>query len=728
MGTFIKSRRAYAIIILIGLVVAVITLMGRHNIEKGNTSADIMLDYDEINLLAEQSGEDVSLWLDFFYNQGIRNVGLIEESLDSMIKQGKPLKANIMKIVAEDLNYQESLPEELIKAIHNKNNKFDPNDILVSSDSKEIYDFIMEGFQKRYPEEKILYAGKGSENTYYILIDGTLRDTLFMPSIKLSDTYGKAFSQVQKYASSKLMSLSLGLDREKIDRIESSQMNISPRTTGYDGWNGEKFQSGTIEEYSKLSQTPNYLIFSGLEIIGEDAGSYIIQEYIEENGILTGIIEDTTQRGHINQEGLTALVESLNYKVVRTFTTWPYIQQRYQYYHYEGSEEIENTFFRAITERNIRLIYFKPIKEKDDDFIYITEKAEYEKMFDGLKDRINEHHITIGKASTMEPYTVGLLQKIIMTFGSVAAGVLLLNAIIKLKEKFNYGLLGLACLGVIGAYFLAPNFSNRLSSLAASIIFPSLAILYLFHKCKELIKKDKQESIGKIIIIALKTLVIASLISLLGALIIAALNSDITYLLELEFFRGIKIAQLAPILILAILYLAKIGMDDEKKMMSEELKLSDIKAVLSYNIKVWIVMLIGIVGIAGYFYMARTGHETGIEPLEIEMIFRNFLEEVLIARPRSKEFLIAFPSLMVVIYIAARQLNKWLLFVFALAAVIGQTSIVNTFMHIRTPLYMSLYRTGFSVAFGIILGAIGMLIIEGIVALTKRFIGETKNA
>ena len=43
---------------------------------------------------------------------------------------------------------------------------------------------------------------------------------------------------------------------------------------------------------------------------------------------------------------------------------------------------------------------------------------------------------------------------------------------------------------------------------------------------------------------------------------------------------------------------------------------------------------------------------------------------------------------------------------FGLAGTIGMTSICNTFMHIRTPLYLGFVRTGYSVLFGMILGCI----------------------
>ena len=76
------------------------------------------------------------------------------------------------------------------------------------------------------------------------------------------------------------------------------------------------------------------------------------------------------------------------------FSVWDYIQYRYAYYNYEGAEEIENTLYRAVTERNIRVIYFKPIKEHDNRFAYITDPEVYRDMFDSLDQRLAEHGIS----------------------------------------------------------------------------------------------------------------------------------------------------------------------------------------------------------------------------------------------------------------------------------------------------------------------------------------------
>jgi hypothetical protein len=126
---------------------------------------------------------------------------------------------------------------------------------------------------------------------------------------------------------------------------------------------------------------------------------------------------------------------------------------------------------------------------------------------------------------------------------------------------------------------------------------------------------------------------------------------------------------------------------------------------------------------AGYIYIARTGHETNIQPSTFEMITRNLLEVKLLARPRTKEFLIAFPAIIVAVY-AARNRYKTILFLAGLAVIIGQTSIVNTFSHLRTPMYLSLIRTVYALGFGIVLGIGYVVVLEIGMRLIRLVRGE----
>ena len=166
----------------------------------------------------------------------------------------------------------------------------------------------------------------------------------------------------------------------------------------------------------------------------------------------------------------------------------------------------------------------------------------------------------------------------------------------------------------------------------------------------------------------------------------------------------LKLAQLLPLAFFCLLYVSYYGLF-EKERKSNTLQLRDIAGALRWTIPVWAMLLAAAVALVGYYYLARTGHESDVKVATMEIVLRNDLENLLLARPRTKEFLVAFPSIMLAVYCAVRRLPFWTA-LFGLAGTIGLTSVCNTFMHIRTPLYLGFVRTAYSVALGLVLGVV----------------------
>jgi hypothetical protein len=273
------------------------------------------------------------------------------------------------------------------------------------------------------------------------------------------------------------------------------------------------------------------------------------------------------------------------------------------------------------------------------------------------------------------------------------------------------GLLALGALGAAGAYFVMPGYAELITSFAASVIFPSIAILFIVRQSKDFADTlDRSGSLTKIAVLGILTLVAGVAISMIGGLMTAAPISSVNYMLEIDIFRGVKLAQLLPLVFFIAAYLAYYGFGDSKRYPGK-LEYQDLREMMNASIKVWMVLLGVVLLGVGYYYIERTGHDSSIQVSSLEMIFRNVLEDNLIARPRTKEFLVAFPAVIMMAYTSVRRFKLWPI-LFGLASVIGLTSVVNTFMHIRTPLYLGFARTGFSLLFGIVIGIAGILIFE----------------
>lgn len=717
MRHYLKANRILLILLAVTVLVSAVVIGQRWQVESENKTYDVVLDYNELELLAEQSENDVSWWLEQFRDMGITRVGLTEESLTSLMESSPmAVTATMMDTVMRDASWEDAYPADFIDRIHTAG--YDRFDVLVEVSGEEAVRFVTNGITSRLHEEDVILFSTGEEA--FFLLNGTVNDTLYHSDYTYVDTLKKGFAERSDIISSRLMYLSLGLMPEKVETIQRAGMEIIPRTIAYNGHNDTRFAEAVVAGYESFGIVPSYIISGGEAVIGYDDGDFALN-YILDNDIIIGLIETNVQRENIMQSGSKEVAVGTDYNAVRVFSVWNYIQYRYGYYGYEGAEEIENTFFRTIVERNIRVIYFKPIKYTDNHFAYVTDVEVYRDMFQGLDERLAEHGFSMGRASVMENYQISPFAMLVLGLGAGLGGALLPGTFLPMKKKWTLLLAGLVSLGVAGAWAVLPNTFRLLASFSSSVVFACLAAAFFLKAAKETAgKPEENASLLRILPRCIAILLVAVLISLAGGMMTAAPLSSTDFMLELGIFRGVKLAQLAPLAFFCLLFVSYYGLF-RKEREENTLLLSDITTALRWNIPVWSLVILGVVALAGYYYLARTGHESSVGVSTMELLFRNTLEEALLARPRTKEFLIAFPGVMLAVYCAVRRLPFWTA-LFGLAGTIGMTSVCNTFMHIRTPLYLGVVRTGYAVLFGIVVGAVMIAGFELLYRIWNRFL------
>jgi hypothetical protein len=120
-----------------------------------------------------------------------------------------------------------------------------------------------------------------------------------------------------------------------------------------------------------------------------------------------------------------------------------------------------------------------------------------------------------------------------------------------------------------------------------------------------------------------------------------------------------------------------------------------------------VVVLVALGALA--FALSRSGNQPVLSPSPLELKFRHLLEAVLAIRPRTKEFLLGYPALMLGLALALRGRRSWLPLVAVLAA-LGQVSLLNTYCHFHTPLSVSLLRTFNGLWLGLIVGVAVILV------------------
>ena len=730
MKQYIKRNGILLAVLALTILVSIAVVAGRWQVENKNKRYDVVLDYIELEWMAEQSEHDVEWWLKEFKSMGITKVGLTEENLTTLMEDS-PLNvsAAMMETVTLDANWRENYPADFVQAIEARG--YDRFDVVVEITNNSDFDailFLVQAVEERFPAGS--YYCMGARDEAYIFLDGTAADALYDDVGKYNDTKNKGFIERTELLSSKLMYVSLGLMPEKVELIQSAGMEVVPRTLCYNRHNDTQYAEAVVRGYEQYGITPDYIIAGGEAVIGFDDGAAFATEYLRDNGVTIGLIENNTQRENIMQSGVAEAADATDLNTVRVFTMWNFLQYRYGYYGYEGAEEITNALYRAVVERNIRVLYFKPVKQTDDHHVYITDPEVYRGIFESLDDRLAAHGITRGRASVMENYQVPSLALLALGLGAGVGGALLPDTFLPMKRKWTLVLAALAAVCVTGAWLVLPNTYRLLASFASAVLFACLAAAFFLMAAKRTGQKlDAKAGLLTILPRAIGILAGAVLISLAGAMMTAAPLSSTHFMLEMGIFRGVKLAQLLPLAFFCLLFVSYYGLF-EKDHKGNHLNPGDIVTALKWGIPVWALFLLAVVGLAGYYYLARTGHETSVSVSDVEMIFRNDLEYLLLARPRTKEFLVAFPAIMLAVYCAVRRLPFWTA-LFGLAGTIGLTSVCNTFMHIRTPLYLGFVRTGYALLLGILVGIVFILCFEGLLRLTRalvrKYAGQKKE-
>ena len=723
MKSFLKKDRLLVLLALLGLLASLVPIVNRVQTEESNKYYDYVLDYASLRSMARQSSQTEDEWLDLFRSLGVDKVALSEASaLNLHDNAAIPVHAMTVKKAAESYGWENNYPAEVVSWLSEST---DVSDAIIWTETAAAYEWMLDAFNARF------------EN--------------FEAKTYLEGEHGFIFIQQQENGmkGEKLLDLRLGIWPGTVELLERHGYQIVPRTVTQKDMNGTKFAEAYIDVLKHYNAP--YFMNNGDELVGyeRDEGWDLLVQYLNESGASVAMMEQNDQSQNQTWPGIEDLLNETGYRGIRVFNEWAYIQNRYQYCGYEGPEEITNTFFRAIAERNCKVIFLKMILEPDTDvswdadekeWVYITDPAEYEKMLTDLDTRLAPLGYTRGTVPAMEMEDPSVLLKVVQGIGTAALLVMLFDLFFFIGKRWRTILLVLGALGFAGLAVLKPAMFRLILSMSGGIVMPSLAAVGLCRVLMEKRRTEPQAKFGRVLGYTLGISVLTILTAFCGSLLATSALSQLSYMIEMDLYRGVKIMQLIPIGLFILAYLlvyayeetgardavlAHVGPHGEKgrvkrfnayfaQVMKTPMQLGWFVAIVVIAVAAVFLLLVFV------YYIYRTGNSTTTP--ETELAFRNFLENTLIARPRTKEMLIGWPMLMLFIW-SLRRGVKFLPMGFGMGMSIGLVSVVNTFLHIRTPFLLSLLRTGWGILFGLLIGLAAVVIAEGIYRLVRRICG-----
>ena len=198
------------------------------------------------------------------------------------------------------------------------------------------------------------------------------------------------------------------------------------------------------------------------------------------------------------------------------------------------------------------------------------------------------------------------------------------------------------------------------------------------------------------------------LFAVAGGLALASFFSTTRYMLRLATFSGVRLTLvLPPVLVL---------LHDLKRRVHPESLIEFLNRPPLWGELIVIIVLLGAVG----FMVLRSGNTQGISNLEANM--RDTLERLLIARPRTKEVFVGYPSVLLLMYLVKHNMLSQYREILRIGASIGFSSVVNSFCHFHTPLTLILLREFNGLWTGLIVGVIAVLLVKFVIVPLLRLV------
>lgn len=634
MKKFITKYSAWLLIAAM-LVLLIPGLNLRITNEKQNKNVVISVLYNDI--LSKVSKDTLDTFLDECKKEGIDTVSVKEDDLNGLSLRGEvtTLKYNAL------CNRYDEKSLHIAEAIKENCPDVSLESHVVIADKEYTKEKLSYMIPRRF--DKTTYAAvKNIDNSdVYVFYNGVKEqwDYAFGFDEKLlSDIHSKGFNialiyKVKNYAKTDYLK---DMDRI-IKKYDIEYLNLKNDTSKQDI---KETNSKNFEGLSKLIEDNNMTL-----VVTENTNQLSNQRFLGYNEIFNSVM-------------------SSGGKVMRSYETNDNSQASGEDYTYRVSQ-----LFNSTIDRNTRFITLTQLvlpKLSYDECADLTLQAvkEYKAKIESLGYSVNKDSVSFDYTANKE-FNYALSSVIMVMFAYI---------IFCLISGINSFALSLAALALSAFAFVA-SFKMPLFLLNLyPTVFSAIQSCFVMTLLMALIKKyAKSLSFVKLTACCLITLVASLLIS---SVAMSVMLSGINYYVNNDIFRGIKVSLLVPVFYTMIVYYYMFIKTDDTSVLKTASK------ILKSEIKVyWLILALALGGI-GVYYIIRSGNVNSISGFET--VLRNTVTKYFPARPRTKEFLIGYPSLILFIYYAKNCNTKLAPWIFAVGTSILAASVTNSFCHVFT--------------------------------------------
>jgi len=500
-------------------------------------------------------------------------------------------------------------------------------------------------------------------------------------------------------------SLPIGLDNDVVASIRQAGLFVAPRLSNFTGVTPDNIAWTIAQAQAQITpQSTGPYIFAGAAVLGNRGLIRATADALRAHGLVYGSVEFSKTFG---DDDLSRLAPDCTVRV-----------------HSIGNDEMglmdEPTaverFVRAARERNIRVCYVRLFLSglpNDPDAIHANTEF-IGKVVKGIRGAYTTTSgpLLIGKAHPFrDDPTPALWVRILMGVGVMAGVVLLVRLFTGINGRAFAVVLGLALL--VGAGLAVPHVSvkgREVLALLAACTFPTLGLCcYALPRAARPLSLRNGATLGR----AFAAYARMTLATVAGIVFVVGLLAGRLFLLKVDAFLGVKLVLVAPVVLVLAYYgfgLAQLGTGAgwaaRVARVRQSLAALYAQPLLVGQIVVGVVALVALA-----LFVARSGNDPGVGVSATELKVRSLLDKYLLVRPRTKEFLLGHPALFVALASAyAHRFPKAVLPLLVVGA-IGQSSLLDTFCHLHTPLFISALRGLIGWALGAVIGALVCLLL-----------------
>lgn len=649
--------------VLIGVLCSICLCVQRHYIEKKSMTIEQAMDYDAVVNMARNDGYDLDTALEKCREAGVTSFTIYDTTLNKLTQRGE------MSLVTR-LGLTLYYPQFQI--------------------TDTSYDYYLVG------------KPKNQEDLYFDEVTADLKTRLGEKNVSLIANSQYRIAGLRGVMPA-LGDVNLGIMTADAQKISSHGFQVILRPTNYS--NPTKEQVASFFNRADTIDNASGIMFVGKEVLGytpvngqrKDMLTYTADQ-MKERHLPFYMIESVNQLQYTTQDGMYDLAGLLDYQTVRVYAMAKEELEKIT------PEEAAMRYYISDLERNVRVNLY-PLYKKPMHGMNLTEtNLAYISM---VSKKLQDRGYTLGRATVMDTYYPNKILLALIAAAAACGFVFTLNLLLPLSNRLNYILMVLAVIGGIGGAVVAKGaLFLQMMAVGCASAAPTAAILLLLDYWKKK-KITHKLSYGKVIRDGAAGLTCAVAIAMIGGLFIAAMLGNIRFFMEFDFYRGVKLTFILPIILVAVGYLRRFPLGNTTITSAQDF-VTFAKDFLNIPIKMGTLIILAVLGLVAFIFVGRSGHTAGVPVPGAEVALRRFLENAMYARPREKEFLIGHPAFFLMVAAMYRKWPQLLHFFLVLAAAIGVGSMVETFAHIRTPFLMSFIRGIDGWLVGLV---IGMLVI-----------------